>query len=763
MKQLFGLCWKKTKFCLFSHFINLCIISLVLFPTICVFLIVNAPNAPKLIRTNTNVQYFNNNNNEIFHFVHISDTHLSNLIPTIYERFELFLNRSIPLIKPSFVVQSGDVTHAKVSESFPTKSGQQLHEWIKYKDLLTKYNMFNSSFWTDLRGNHDDMGVSALNDPMSNYFLDYGVAPTKWNGTRDKRVYSFTYTTASNARYSFIFVDTTEIPGLNFPFNVFPSIDQSNIKSSFLKELENVKNDDHIMIVGHYPLCAFWNREQLLDIWLNNVSGGRTKPSTYLAGHYHMRNMYNRFDNGLLELEAADYKFKSAFRIIAFDNGVFSFVDTTLNELHARPLVLITNPKNAKFLVQNESWQMMASSSHVRALVFSDYEIRNVTLLIDSDQYTMEKSSVKENINDQLYVFAWNATKYNDGKFHTITVSAKDSAGRIGKSQYSFSLDGSTKPANIYLWLNYFQRLNHQKLIAFVFLGPYCFGIFLLLPKFVYFILIRNKNRYEEVKNEIITYLQQFYGQNALGYERYYDDLNFENDVDLNFDIDVDLSMKPKRRGIGVNLRNSIRSLFYLLKMTVWIHIWKYMHIPLLSWIVFVVFEIYILCGPVFIAPLLQNKYWGLFFLWGVKISGHNFSAKRGDSLVASLLIHQAIVLPCILLSAIPSTANLIEKHLNTDQNEILEQKPLFKRISEGTWLACKHLFLLGFIFILPIAISIIGAAFVFIKLYGVLSYIVSPLLIWQVIPCIAAAAWSFVDFLPKQPVITKRIEDIEI
>ena len=47
---------------------------------------------------------------------------------------------------------TGDLTDAKNKDN--VGSLQYEKEWQIYKDILVKGNVFNSSFWLDLRGNH---------------------------------------------------------------------------------------------------------------------------------------------------------------------------------------------------------------------------------------------------------------------------------------------------------------------------------------------------------------------------------------------------------------------------------------------------------------------------------------------------------------------------------------------------------------------------------------------------------------------------------
>jgi hypothetical protein len=65
--------------------------------------------------------------------------------------------RSLPRIKPTFVVVTGDLVDAKALDF--TSSAQEEREWITYKSLLAKHlkanNLDGPGQWLDMRGNHD--------------------------------------------------------------------------------------------------------------------------------------------------------------------------------------------------------------------------------------------------------------------------------------------------------------------------------------------------------------------------------------------------------------------------------------------------------------------------------------------------------------------------------------------------------------------------------------------------------------------------------
>ena len=87
----------------------------------------------------------------------------------------------------------------------------------------------------------------------------------------------------------------------------------------------------------------------------------------YLAkgkSYYCLFTHNNHLFSGFLELELKDWMKNRAFRIVAIDHDLMSFVDTFL---HDWPVILITNPKPATYMIPNhEPIARIANSTHVR-------------------------------------------------------------------------------------------------------------------------------------------------------------------------------------------------------------------------------------------------------------------------------------------------------------------------------------------------------------------------------------------------------------
>ncbi len=335
---------QNTKCIILENILSITTLYLMLFSTLIIHLLVHVPTRPKLDAKTPSTTPFQHDN--IFWFIHISDIHLSDSFPSIYTRFDKFLNTSVPTINPSFVVCSGDITHGRVDESFPQHTGQQEKEWKFYSNALQKYNFNDPKFWIDTRGNHDDFGVPF---PRSDRNLYAEYSPRAQTESLFETVYTHVHKTKFSS-YSFIIHDQNTEPGFESPFNTYAVPNFADQSKDLQNALNTARSTSEITVmVGHYPTCQMQSRNEFISL----ISG---TAAVYLTGHYHLRDMYQRIDQ-FLELEVADFKEKSVYRVLAIDNDMISFVDTELDQW---PVILITNPKNSKFLSPLEKWENSA-------------------------------------------------------------------------------------------------------------------------------------------------------------------------------------------------------------------------------------------------------------------------------------------------------------------------------------------------------------------------------------------------------------------
>lgn len=190
---------------------------------------------------------------------------------------------------------------------------------------------------------------------------------------------------------------------------------------------------------------------------------------------------------GFLEIELGDMKQHALYRIIAVDHDLISFRDLVVpvpdlptpytaelknditsaklpKRLPQDPIVLITNPKDARYLISDrEPVERMKRSEAIRMLVWSDAPVKQVEVTVDG--VPLAQKSIRyaggrfESVEKRwtrtleggaqsvpLWVAPWQAGQYADGQAHTIVATAIDSNGRRGTHSIRFRLDGQRLP-----------------------------------------------------------------------------------------------------------------------------------------------------------------------------------------------------------------------------------------------------------------------------------------------------------------------------
>jgi len=404
-------------------------------------------------------------------FIQITDLHLSEFHDlTRISDFEHFCDSTISIVKPKIVLVTGDITDAKDRDMVGSK--QYEFEWKQYRQVIAKSKVLEKSVWLDVRGNHDAFDVAELKS-SGNYFKKYGVMGDT------QRSYMYEYNAPSGDKYSFIGVDASLDPGPRRPFNFF-----GWIKDDHLKQLENFneasKRSNATVWFGHFPTSTVITDSKPLDNVMQNGIA-------YLSGHLHTfldlaPELYTRQENGILELELADWKVERMFRILAFDGGIFTFDDFKKNK---DIYILITNPKNVLFKSPREkAIRQIKTSKNIRLLVFSKHDVDQVKVFIDDEEIGKAYRAV--NSTAPLYLLSWDAQKYQRG-IHKIRVEVLDAKGSKAVEAHEFTLeDNLTKAFRIFQsWLLVTNHISMGK--HFLFLGCTGFlvvlGFFRLYPK----------------------------------------------------------------------------------------------------------------------------------------------------------------------------------------------------------------------------------------------------------------------------------------
>ncbi len=317
------------------------------------------------------------------------------------------------------VVASGDLTDAKALTRL--NSFQVQEEWENYRNILKETNVTKMTQWLDIRGNHDNFNVNGLLS-QNDLFINYSV-----QGKEHPRSYMY-QVSKDDLKYSFIAVDASLEPGPKRPFNFIGFVTKPEIEA--VEKLAAKAREDgskYFVWFGHYPSsCMSTPTGSPL---FRNLIGQYEESTVYLSGHLHtlghlVYRMYTLQNEGFLELELADFMKERRYRLAAFDNGLFSFVDVQLNKW---PVALITNPKHMLFNnPHKENLKLQIESTHIRILAYSLAPIVKCQLRIDQEAWT---DCQKSKENENFFVAPWDPKKYLKGR-HGIELLVGDSDGR---------------------------------------------------------------------------------------------------------------------------------------------------------------------------------------------------------------------------------------------------------------------------------------------------------------------------------------------
>ena len=356
----------------------------------------------------------------------ITDLHISKFQNYQKDTVSLFIDDVVRShVKPDLVLITGDLVDAKSLGGI--RSQQYEEEWQAYERIISRVP--SSTIWLDLRGNHDCFGVPGREHPI-NYYDQYSY----------QRNYTYGYFLEKPfGSYLFLTLDACPAPGPYRPFNFFGYVDKSTLVS-LERELKAHPNAHHVILSGHYPLS-------IMTYALNSGQGISFPEITrqitaYVCGHLHTlrghaEEMYLRRNEGFLELELADLKDNSMYRLMVFDHDLFTFRDFRLKQY---PAILITNPKPSnQVLPLHEPLYKMKTSTHIRILVFSPNKIVSVTWSID--QGLLNGTATQVHQSHPLFVSEWNPRLFEKG-VHQIKVEVLDELGRKEVAYQKFRLDG---------------------------------------------------------------------------------------------------------------------------------------------------------------------------------------------------------------------------------------------------------------------------------------------------------------------------------
>ncbi|KAF1802973.1 Metallo-dependent phosphatase-like protein [Mucor lusitanicus] len=402
---------------------------------------------------------------QIFYFVQVSDLHISQFQPqghTIH--FLHFLQSALPVISPEFVVVTGDLTDAK--DESRTVSAQYPQEWQVYKSAVEQGA--NGTTWYDMRGNHDCFDLVSW-QAESNLYKDYGKSAKVLDD--GKGVYSW-QVSKTFGNYQFVAVDSCPRKGPSRPFNFFGYLTTNTMNRLVSKIMPSTFN--HTFLFSHYPTTTMFPGVSSEGYTFSDLADHF---SIYFCGHLHklaaglgeVLKSYRRGSDSL-ELEVADMKDHGAYRIVAVDHDLISFVDIELpiaqippvtnivpltednkiiwpEKIHPAPVVLITNPKDSRYtLPTKEPLHESRLSTHIRLLIFSEFapESLKIRTFVDDKHHAYPAKfigSIDRDSNMPLWAILWDPVDFDDYETHYLRIEVTAPDQQVGVHEVPFRMD----------------------------------------------------------------------------------------------------------------------------------------------------------------------------------------------------------------------------------------------------------------------------------------------------------------------------------
>lgn len=134
-----------------------------------------------------------------------------------------------------------------------------------------------------------------------------------------------------------------------------------------------------------------------------------------------------------------DWKDNRHWRLLAWDHGLLTWVDTAYSGHNTWPVTLVTWPPRADTRAgDREPLYQVRESSHVRLLVWSDVRIMRVSVTID-DGHPEEC----QHGQGPLWTCPWSPELYISGT-HSLMVRVEDEFGYKHETRHEFSLESSS-------------------------------------------------------------------------------------------------------------------------------------------------------------------------------------------------------------------------------------------------------------------------------------------------------------------------------
>ncbi len=325
---------------------------------------------------------YSTDNDKVFWFIHISDTHIGTSGSDDTDNLEWIVNETRTVINPSFIVNSGDLTDSTNGGLIP--DGPYIEEWNEYNAILSAAGI-NADFYYEIPGNHEQ-----YNDRFFVYYLNNSIQGKAIGRTQISWRRDFAF-----GNYHFIGACTAGNDGAAFsilPPNFGDNAGLDEDELAYIEtELENNADADLTIIFGHHPILSTGNPEETsltygVEDFIDLMESYGV--SMYAFGHTH------RYEESFLSGDTSDGIFylnvgalaksdQNQYNVTAIDcNGI----STVAVDVKTWPVVLITAPVDRNLGTDDSPYAYSIDDLNpkpIRALVFDVNPVTQVRFRID--------------------------------------------------------------------------------------------------------------------------------------------------------------------------------------------------------------------------------------------------------------------------------------------------------------------------------------------------------------------------------------------
>ncbi|KAJ6234351.1 helicase related [Anaeramoeba flamelloides] len=565
------------------------------------------------IEDNENNTTLSNSLDHLVWSVHVGNTHISDTNSANSNNFETFLLDKVKHIDPHWVFHSGGIVEGRGLKGKSYGNEQVQSQWTNYETILSSVDLYDKEKFFDVRGDSDSAGVEDI-ESDNNYYYDWSaqkIDPLEVNDTTRSPVVLRTVKICGEGceedqkdedKYNFLLVDFNQYPSPGRGISLFGS-DSEKILTLLEFRLKNLTNeDDPFIILSHYPLSMVdrTSKANNTDHSLSEILD-KYPPLVMLAGHGRSKKGAHSqllgWTDGVLELQVGNFDDDQAFRILAIDNGLVSFID--LDKDDDWPYILITNPKDAKYLTSTEPLELITNSEYIRVLVFNhnyssssfssssskfkknpnvkssweDLDIDQVSVWIDDE---LIDASMDRTGSSPLFTTKWDPSKYKSENLHKIKVKVTLFDGVEKEIEQYFSVTGKRKYGGITI-AEILQRMTLMYFVISMFIIFFLIILALLIIPKIYRRTLILSGKWQRFESWI----------------------------------------KAKYQNKKLTLIETIVLHFKLM-------VYKYSLIPPPYWYIFIISLTALLTLPIFIAPMLSDD-WGTAFIWSTYIVDKSF------------------------------------------------------------------------------------------------------------------------------------------